>query len=290
MSNIKNPNELLSPPFRDPLNGQPWLRFTRKNLEAVIANIGNEYNLKALAEGYGVEPEALMSWIERNTTAEDIDRAQHRGDSWAKAKEMHDTVERNLNGFASANIEVQPFTMHGKEYPGWYHPIIDDRDRSKAKYLTPDPEGQDVNFWPSVSTGFTKERTGAKHVLDLNPDIIPVRFNQVLHAIAFKEYVHNTAKIFRDDGFRKGISQYYGKEYNEEMDQFLKRVAGNASYDSQLAGKVTRRSQRPPAERDLNLHRLQSLHCSEARALGRGYVRAGAWVSKDGEDHRRGRG
>lgn len=256
MVNLKNAKEKVTPPFMDPRDGQPWQNFTRKNLEGVIANIGNDSNLKALMEGYdiygfkqyaemfgadaalGITKPMLMAWIEKNTTKADIKRAQIRGDAFKEAKALHDTVERNVNGVASTDVEPTPFTMHGEQFDGWYHPIIDDQLRGEKVHQIDNAESEPHTFWPTVATGFTKERTGATHVLDLNIDMSMIKLNQILHAIAFKEFVHNTNKIFRDSQFREAIRTYYGDEYIEEMNTWLKDIAGNASYDSKMAGKV----------------------------------------------------
>ena len=153
-----------------------------------------------------------------------------------------DVVDRNISGVASKSIDIRPFTMHDKQYEGWYHPIIDDPIRSAKEYMISNAEDQPHSFWPSVASGFLKERTGAKHVLDLNIDMVPIKLNQMLHAVAFKDFVHNTNKVFRDKQFRRGISQYYGHEYLDEMDTWLRDVAGNASHDSRLTGEMTRLS------------------------------------------------
>ncbi len=270
IANLKDPHELIEPPFVDPQDGQPWQRFTRKNLEAVIANIGNKENLKALIEGYDIggykglkalmgqdekanpkdieaaalqhATQGLFAWIERNTTEADINRAQRRGEIFNEAWERYKTVERNVNGVAPASVEPTPFTLHGKEFQGWYHPIIDDPIRSQKEYQISNAEDKPHSFWPTVASGFTKQRTGAKHVLDLNIDMASVRLNQVLHAVAFKEFVNNTNKIFRDREFRAGVRDFYGHEYLEEMDTWLRDVAGNASVDSKMAGEVTKLS------------------------------------------------
>ena len=65
VSNLKDPDRVVTPPFRDPLDGRMWDRFTRRNLEAVVANIGNEGNWKALHEGFNIDPGVLWNWIEK---------------------------------------------------------------------------------------------------------------------------------------------------------------------------------------------------------------------------------
>lgn len=241
---IDHPNKQIPFPDHWDKDNAPYSKLTRENLAAMVSNIGNEYNLRALANTLGFlkeEPDgkggtrvvpdldATMAYIEKNTTAEDIKRGQALGDLFNKLKTMHDVVERNIKGAATENIRPRPFTMHGQQFDGWYHPIIDDRSRSPQRL---EFENKPTTFWPSVATGFLKRRTGAQHILDLSYDMVPAKLNQLIHAIAFKEYIHNTAKLMKNKDFQRAVQEHYGPEYVDEMNQWLMDVAGNASYNS----------------------------------------------------------
>jgi hypothetical protein len=241
MGKIKDADKKLDSPFIDPHNGQK-IPFTRKNLEAVLANMGNPYNIRVLTEGWKISKDVLWSWLEKATTVEDWDRAQARGDMFSKAKEMSDTVYQQMYGVAPENIKVAPFTIHGKTYPGWYHPIDYDPLRSRlSKIQSSDPSKPAFDsFWPSPSNAYTKRRSGNIDVINLDPDMIPIKLNQILHDIAFRQFVHNTAKITRDNGFRRDVSYHYGPEYMEAIDKWLERIAGNASYNSNAMALASR--------------------------------------------------
>ncbi|MDR3572257.1 MAG: hypothetical protein P4L50_00210 [Anaerolineaceae bacterium] len=240
LENIKDPKKVLDAPFIDPLTGKKLTNFTRKNLAAVISNMGNEYNWAVLAKGWGVKPDVLWKWVEANTTREDIDRAQAMSKIFKGLKAKSDLVYQNMYGAAPQSVEPRPFDMHGKSYDGWYHPVIGDSTRSSyVNKLDLEPI---ANFWPSTSNKYIKRRTGATQVVDLTYDKIPVRLGQEIHDIAFREFVTNTAKIFKDKTFRQNITKFYGTEYMEEMDEWLKRVAGVDGYQSgalALANKLS---------------------------------------------------
>ncbi len=244
LGKIKDPKKTLDSPFVDPHNGQK-IPFTRKNLEAVIANLGNAYNEHVLTKGWKIEPAVLWKWLEGVTTIEDWDRAQARGDMFSKAKGMSDTVYQQMYGVAPQDITVRPFTIHGKTYPGYYHPIDYDPLRSRLGKLQSDDPSKTPkfdSFWPSPSNAYTKRRTGNVDVINLDPDMIPIKLNQILHDVAFRQFVANTAKITRSDGFRRDISYHYGPEYVETIDKWLERIAGNASFNSNamaLASKIS---------------------------------------------------
>lgn len=237
---IKNPRKQLDSPFRRPDNDTPVQNFTRQNLAVVISNMGNKYNWNILTKGWKIDPERLRAWVEANSTAEDFDRAQKLGDIFKELKAQDDVVRRNINGVAPEDITVQPFTMHDKEYAGWYHPIIRDPELSaKANGLQLEPE---MNFWPSTPNSYIKRRTGAIDVIDLTYDTIPAKFTQIIHSIALNEFVHNTAKIFRDRSFNETIAGHYGREYMDGMNAWLKTVAGNASYNSKALADAAKLS------------------------------------------------
>jgi hypothetical protein len=241
LGKIKDPGKALDSPFVDPHNGQK-IPFTRKNLEAVIANLGNAYNERILTKGWKIEPAVLWSWLEKVTTPADWDRAQARGDMFSKAKGMSDTVYQQMYGVAPEDIQVRPFTMHGKTYPGYYHPIDYDPLRSRlSKMQSNDPStAMFASFWPSPSNAYTKRRMGNVDVINLDPDMIPIKLNQILHDVAFRQFVANTAKITRDNGFRRDVSYHYGPEYVETIDKWLERIAGNASFNSNAMALASR--------------------------------------------------
>jgi hypothetical protein len=243
---IKDPKKLVDSPLIDPLTGKQLTQFTRENVATIISNMGNDYNWRVFTKGWGIDPDVLRTWVEKNSTPEDFDRAQALGDLFTKSKGKSDVVYKNIYGIAPENIQVRPFTMHGKEYEGWYHPIIYDPLRSRlSKLQGADPaEGAHSNFWPSVSNAYTRRRTGNVDVISLSQDMVPVKLNQMLHDIAFRDFVHNTAKITRDDAFRQAITKSYGPEYVEVIDKWLERIAGNASYNSTALSMATRISGR----------------------------------------------
>lgn len=240
LGEITDAERTLSSPFIDPRTRKP-LDFNRRNLAAVISNMGNNYNWSILAKGWKVDPDALMKWVEQVSTPEDIERAQSLGNIFKGLKAEADKEYQSLYGIAPENVVPRSFTMHGKTYDGWYHPIIGDPQLSRFVNKMLDTEVEH-NFWPSTSNAYMKRRTGAVQVVDLTYDSIPAKMSQVMHDISFRAFVSNTAKIFKDTEFRNTIRERYGKPYMEEMDKWLQSLAGDASYNTgamQLATKLS---------------------------------------------------
>ena len=230
LGEVKDGDKTVASPFINPRTNKPW-ETDRGSLAVVISNMGNDYNWKVLTKGRDVDPDVLWHWVEANSTVEDLERAQALGKIFKGLKEKSDQVYERLYGVAPESVVPRPFTMHGRQWEGWYHPVIGDRELSKYVNKMPDTEPE-VNFWPSTSNPYIKRRTGAIQPIDLSYDAIPARMEQMVHDIAFREFVANTAKVFKDSRFREGIRTYYGREYMDEMDAWLQRVAGDSSFNT----------------------------------------------------------
>lgn len=241
LGKIKDAKKVLDTPLLDPETGEPVRNFTRENLAAVISNMGNAYNWKVFTKGWKIEPAVLADWVMKNSTREDFDRAFALSKIFDKGKRMADTVYRNTKGVAPEDIPLTPLEAHGKQYPGWYHPIIRD-DRLSSLRLDADPLEKPTNFWPSTPNGYVKKRSGAVDVLALDYNMVPAKLNQILHDVAFREFITNSAKITRDKEFRASVSRHYGPEYVEEINQWIERVAGNGSYNSEAMSRAVRAS------------------------------------------------
>lgn len=229
---VKDPKQAIEHNFTDPLTGKKFEGFNRSTLATIINNIGNKYNLDRMAFTLGTTPEELIAWVERVSTREDIDRAQALGKVFDKGKGMSDNVYRNIYNQAPESIKLQPLTLHGKEYEGWYHPIIPDAERAAKDHArVPDDLTKPTTFWPSTPNSYTKRRTGMFEHLSLNNEMVPVALGQMVHDIAVRDFVYNAAKIINDAEFRRGVTRTYGKEYHDLMKVWLHRIAGGKSYN-----------------------------------------------------------
>lgn len=246
LGEIKNGEKLVASPFDDPLRDEfedkRFVGFTRKNVAVMISNAGNPYNWRVLAAGYKIDPEQLWQWLIRNSTKDDWVRAEKLGkifeDAWEKAK----TVRRNETGVAPEGIKLwaEPMRVEFEngdvfESPGWYHPIIEDVKRSehvhqKAEDILEKSWGPFAN----VANGFTKKRTGQIKPLSLDYDLIPAKLNEILHYVAFKNAVTETAKLVRDKDLRRQVTKHYGDNYVDMLDSWVKDTAGRSGFSNRL--------------------------------------------------------
>ena len=240
LGEIRDKDKLLESPIIDPSTGKPWAGFTRKHLHAVISNMGNEYNWKIACKGWGVDPDLMWKWVESVTDADDIRRGQGLSNIFGGIKPRIDTVDRNVYGVASESVVPRPFTMHGEQFDGWYHPIIPNKALSRYVNKLPELKETQGEFWPSVYNKFLKKRTGAVQFIDLTYDAIPSRLMQQIHYLAMHEPVMNVARLIRDDRFRRAVTTHYGKEYMEAIDHWVQSAAGEASVNSGMMAQATK--------------------------------------------------
>lgn len=240
LGKIRDEKKLIDSPIIDPSTGKPWANFTRKELHAIISNMGNEYNWKIACKGWGVDPDLMWKWVEAHTDVNDIMRAQGLGNQFSGLKPRIDVVDRNVYGVASESVIPRPFTMHGQQFDGWYHPVIGDPVLNRYINKMPDLDKEPTNFWPSVYNKFLVKRTGAVQFIALNYDAIPSRLMQQIHYLAMHEPVMDAAKLIRDQRFRDGVIRHYGKEYMEVIDHWLQSAAGDGSYNSGMMASANK--------------------------------------------------
>src|SRR5713226_9096925 len=246
----KDAGKLIDAPFNDPLTFDPnssgsggWTGFTRGHVYQMINNAGNESNLRVLAGGFGIEPEAAMKWLGRNSTKAAWDRAQQLGDIFTKYVKLSGNMYERIVGAPFEKINLKPIEVTFADgtkatYPGWYHPLKRDPIRN---LWTQDDAGlwhekdvgkrEDVynstDFYNSATAnGYTKSRTGAIYPLDLRFDMTPNSLRQMIHDIAFREVILESQKIFADRRFQSDVAKYYGREYADGLMPYLKRIAG----------------------------------------------------------------
>ncbi len=248
----KDVSKLVDAPFNDPLTFDPnspgsggWTGFSKSHVYQMINNAGNESNLRVLAGGFGIEPEAAMKWLGRNSTKADWDRAQKLGDIFTKYVKLSGNMYERIVGAPFEKIELKPFTVTFADgttatYRGWYHPLK--RDPIRNLWIQDDAgmwhekdvgKREDVydstDFYHSATAnGYTKSRTGAIYPLDLRFDMAPHSLRQMIHDIAFREVVLESQKIFADRRFQSDVAKYYGREYADGLMPYLKRIAGSA--------------------------------------------------------------
>lgn len=235
---VKDKDKLVVAPINDPTTGKPFIRFTRANVATMLQNAGNKGNWDVLAKGYGADPAKLMDWLVANTRPADWTRAQKLGkEVFGELVKLADNEYEAIHGVTIDKIPLTPITNAHGTFEGWYHPLI---KHPTIEGKSPIREGayDDGDFGHvTTANGYTKKRSGAAYPLDLNPDMTPVRMNQMIHDIAFRQFILETQKLFKDPTLSNKITGHYGAEYNGRnfLMPWLRDIAGQESIPSQAA-------------------------------------------------------
>ena len=212
---------------------------TRRLFRAVMANIGNDENLQQFAEGYMVEPDALMLWVHSVATKEDWKFAQGLGDIFDEIKEASDRMYQRLTGTSSENIVARSIKTKFGAFRGWYNPLIRDHTRSpltaderaamSVGYLTPQ------FFRATTPNGYTKKRTGGVYVVSLDLRLTISRMRQMIYDTEMREAIINAGKFFSDTKLRDAIRKHsaFGEEVVDQMEDYLKDVANQSNVDDE---------------------------------------------------------
>lgn len=243
---IVDKNKLVPSPLTDPLTGRPFARFTRGNVAQMLQNAGNRSNWEVLARGYGADPDALMQWLVANTTKSDWDRAQKLGtDIFDELVKLADQEYEHLNGVTIDKIPLEPISNEHGNFAGWYHPLVRDPIREGKSPLRGKTYDDSDFGHITTANGYTRKRTGSAYPIDLNPNMTPVRINQMIHDIAFRRFVLETQKIFKDSDLSNALTAHYGAEYNGRnfLMPWLEGIAGMESIPSKASALANRVSE-----------------------------------------------
>lgn len=214
---------------------------TKERMLMILANMGNEENLKALSEGNKYSPEQLQA-IVSNLEPRDLDTVRamwkHVDSYWPDVKAQ----EFKLRGIAPEKVKATPFEVTLKDgsvhqMEGGYFPIMFDRERSPRKVDPSDIKsvgemfGGDYARW-MTKDGHTHERVGAGGAaLRLGLDDFTRHVSSVIHDLSYRETLIDLHKLVNDPSIKEDVSKAVGKEKWGELNPWITRMAGSKEYD-----------------------------------------------------------
>jgi hypothetical protein len=202
----------------------------------VFLNRGNAQNLQRLLDGYGWTVRQVDAALEKHLSRPEALFLQKIWDSleglYPKIAELH---ERDT-GLPLGKVKAAPFTLRlggeevqlaGGYFPAKYDPRpgMSERgfaaqERAIAGILDPQ------SHYPVTPKGHTKARAErVEDVIDLRWSVVPGHVAQVLHDLAWREWVRQTAGIVVDPRFEHLVSNRLGPEYLAQFKPWLQSVA-----------------------------------------------------------------
>jgi GNAT superfamily N-acetyltransferase len=218
----------------------------REQIFAMALNTGNEGNLQRLLGGEGWTSEQIMPVL-RTLTAEEWRAVQGVWDHIETYRPEIGAKHRRVYGKEPAWVEAQPFTiqsadgqsvvMRGGYYPIKYDPLASVRAEEHA-----DAEGAKQMLkgaYTSATTkrGFTKTRVETVKGRPLLYSLAGVYsgLNDVIHDLAWHEWLIDVNKLMRSEKIDGAIRQHYGPEAVKQIKAWIKDIAaGEAGLQAEL--------------------------------------------------------
>lgn len=213
----------------------------KPNILMAALNLGNEYNRKALMDGYKWT-DAQLEAVTKHLDSKDWETAQMIWDHLGTYKPDVGALEKKLNGREPEWVQSSPFTAQssdGKttEMRGGYFPILFDRKLSWFQGMKETEGSLQEMFGGSpasamTKTGHTQTRIGtAGKPLSLQFAGLMSHMTDVIHDLTHREAIIDIKKIINDPEIRDGLRKALGDSDAAQLNPWLKRVAGVGSND-----------------------------------------------------------
>jgi GGDEF domain-containing protein len=210
----------------------PTGKVQRTQLWMMALNMGNEGNQERLLGGYRWSKDQVMRVLDREMTKAEWDWVQGVWDSLEGLYPLIEAVHEKETGLKPGKVvATKVVTPHG-EYRGGYFPArYDSRFSTHGAKQAEGPGDVSQIFGsayqrPVVSSGHAKARAeNYSRPVELNWSVVPGHVAQVLHDVAFRSYVKQTAGILMDSRMRTLLTKRLGPEYAGQFIPWLQSVA-----------------------------------------------------------------
>lgn len=196
----------------------------------VALNIGNEDNRTKLKNGYGWT-DSQIDAIVSPLTAEDWKFVQSIWDFIDSYWPQIEAKEQRVNGVAPEKVAANPVhTKHG-DFPGGYFPLKYEDRLSPGAYANGVKESAEAMMRGAATRattkrGHTKERTqNVKMPVRLDFGVIFEHTHQVIHDLAFHEYLIDANKLLGNKQFQNAVHDTYGDVVYDQLRGTIEDVA-----------------------------------------------------------------
>jgi GGDEF domain-containing protein len=206
---------------------------TRRNLLAILLNLGNAGNAERLLAGYGWTREAVLARLDQFLDDGDLAIVEHiwkTVDSlWPAMKGLS---ERHV-GLPPPRVEATPFQLPGgRKLSGGYYPIVKSRRMSYLGQQLAEREAAlwEANFFaPVVEHGFTRSRGKDLSPLELSLDVVPAHLDKVIHYLTHYEAIRGVDRLLQQGDVREAITEGLGREYFNGFRPWLENIASDGN-------------------------------------------------------------
>lgn len=191
--------------------------FTYEQLAVIMANMGNEHNMKCMAKTLGVTEEELFS-IADQSPVELRDVAQKLWDMFEENSQQFKEVVERMRGTPLKMVEAKPITFSdGQTLRGGYYPANKKANTEAKDYLEENSLKTDSTF-PAFY--FEKERSDAVHKdLDTTFKTLETWVYKMAMTINVAEAYNNLSKITHSKRIENVMGEGAKKELTKWMGQ-----------------------------------------------------------------------
>lgn len=268
------------------------MSLNRSEQLAIALNLGNEGNTQRLLDGKGWTLEQVLP-VMRNLTAADWQFVQQVWDFFESYRPQIGAMERRISGKEPAWVEPRPLTVQTKDgqevqLRGGYYPIVYDPAESGRAEQFADAEAakqmmKGAFVASTTRSSFIKgraEKVTGRPVM-LTWDALFRGANDVIHRLAWQEWVIDANRLIKNDSVDEAIRTGYGAETVKQFKNAIRDIAAgeNAQVDTLSKGLNYVRSGAAVAGLGLNLMNamLQPLGLSQSMVrVGTKWVAMGA--------------
>jgi hypothetical protein len=219
--------------------GRPPRSLTREEVFIIALDLGNESNIQRVTDGFGVTQEEAMQMVSV-LTPEELRVVGQIWDLFAEFKPRISEMERRLNGKEPTYLTPKPIAFRANdgslvELSGGYLPIKYDRSASElgtsieaATQARMQLEGSFVGNQTRDTYKKTRVARVFNRPLLLQTSRLFNGLNEVIHDLAWREYLVDANLILRPDGsVSRAIIDNYGSEWMADIRQWMKDIAAS---------------------------------------------------------------
>jgi hypothetical protein len=225
------PDGLTGRKVRTPLG----VSLTRGAQLAVLLNAGNEVNLQRMEAGDGWSMAQVQALAATMTPTE----LNFVNKTWAYLETFWPEVqalEKRMTGVAPEKVEAAPWVATASDgtkitMTGGYYPIVYSRDLNDATAKQESAKELMEAARGAVSRGMTRHSHTKKRAekvarkLNLNLDVISSHVEQVVHDLAWREWVTDANRILNHKDISLAIHEHYGPRVLQAMREQVAAIA-----------------------------------------------------------------
>ena len=216
----------------------------REQCMAIALNTGNASNLQRLLGGEQWTYSQVMPVLESLNETE-WKAVQDIWDYFESYRPEIASKQRRIYGVEPKWIDPKPFTIKSKNaegetimlrikggyYPVKYDPLASDRSDDISDINEAERQMKAAKVSATTRRSFTKDRKEEVNDMPLLYSFTGIYsgINEVIHDLAFHEWVIDANRLLKDPKIRKAIRVHYGAEVRRELKKWINDIAGGDS-------------------------------------------------------------